>query len=136
MTETPKLDWKKIKTFEDACACKKVEPKDVVDFNESIELTPKQKRRNATAKLEFVIEVMNEGVEPDYTPDNEQDKFEPVWYKKAVPGGGFLWVCNHNTIGHNLSVSGSRLVFLHHERMLHVVKQEQFQDLYNLHLSY
>lgn len=113
----------KVKSFEDALAIAGAQEKDVIPFKK-----PKnefQRGLNATAKLMFIADVLNEGWIADWNNRN-QEKYYP-WFYNAGAGSGFAYG-DYRYVNSRSSV-GSRLAFKSSE--LAEYAGEQFLDIYN-----
>jgi len=108
----------RVKTFEDACKEIGVKPESL--FTEKDTLDEK-----AYKKLKIIIQVINEGWEPNWEDTNEI-KWYP-WFKARPSGFGFsLSLCDRwCTFTH----CGSRLCLSSKEKAEYVGKQ--FEDIYN-----
>lgn len=115
------MDYKKIKSFEDACQVLGLNP-------EEFRITFPQKAAHhgnalaAHAKLVIIAEALNGGWQPDWDDYNEY-KYYP-WFEMSPSG----FRCNGYGSGYAGSDVGSRLCFK--SRELAIYAGETFEDLY------
>ncbi|MBX7204175.1 MAG: hypothetical protein K1X81_02010 [Bacteroidia bacterium] len=110
-----------VKTFEDACAIRGVNPNDVLPYASPV--NKEQKAINAIAKISFIRSVLNEGWQPDWT-NNSEYKYYPFFDMTAGSGLSYF------DYDHSLSYSdvGSRLCFKSAELARYA--GSQFADIY------
>lgn len=116
------MNYKKIKSYKDACKALNIEPISDEVFN----AFPKAERENVKAyhQLTVITRAINDGWEPDFK-NREQRKYEPYAYID-IAGHAFA-----NTFGAPSATStlfGSRICFPDYERATFAV--ETFKDLY------
>lgn len=116
-----------IKTFEDACKERSLDPNALPD----VSMLPEHHRKSITAyfKLIIIAEALNDGWNPDYS-DYDQYKYYPYFGvdadKKRPSGFGFSSAyCAGWAPGTDV---GSRLCFKSREIALYAA--EQFKELY------
>ena len=117
-------DFKKIKTFEDACLKLSLDPVKVLpDFSNF----PEQHRKAmiAHAKLVIIAEALNDGWKPNWKNDN-WDKYYPWFVMGSSSGAGFA--CDVYDGWSSVSNVGSRLCFKSAEIAKYAGKQ--FKKLY------
>lgn len=90
----------------------------------------KQIRKNAGDMLELIIEVLNEGWEPDYSNSNEQKWYPYFEYNKRTGRFSYSGYVYDNVY----SFVGSRLVFKN--RALAEFAGKLFIDIYNDYMLY
>lgn len=123
-----KFDYKKIKTFEDACKKLGIDPAKLPDLNG----IPEEFHKPIIAgyKLMIVYKAINNGWRPDWGNWNEY-KYYP-WFKVLSSGFGFSdadYYC-----GYAYAVVGSRLCTDTSNKALFIAKQ--FEELYRDYLLY
>lgn len=83
-----KFDYKKIKTFENACEKEGINPELLPD----VSMIPEEYRKSIIAhyKLQIIYKAINNGWNPNFE-DSIQNKYYPWFYFNTVPasGGGF-----------------------------------------------
>ena len=120
------MDYKKIKTFEDACTAKGISATlpDVSAF-------PEKHRKAILAffMLIIVVEALNDGWEPNWNDEYEY-KYYPWFDMRSAAGSGF----SSSSYGHDYSTTGvgSRLCFKTREHAQHTAKH--FEALYKDYL--
>jgi hypothetical protein len=117
-------NFKKIKTFEDACKKLGLDPVKVIpDFS----MYPEQDKKAliAHAKLVIIAKALNDGWKPDWENGN-WDKFYP-WFKMSSSSGAGFAYGDCDGWGSDSSV-GSRLCFVSSEVAEYAGKQ--FEELY------
>ena len=111
-----KLDWKDIKTFEDACTALDIDPDAVCcDVDTSDEVAYKM--------LKVIIQAINQEWTPDWS-NTSQRKWYP-WFNLSSGFGfdGSCYVC-----GNSCTAVGSRLCFESEEKSNHA--GQQFLEIY------
>ena len=93
----------RVKTFEDACEIKNVDPNTILPYQ--MPSNSFEKGINAMAKLMIIAEVLQEGWEADYTNRN-QYKYYP-WFEMGKAGFGFsgtdcAYVYSYSGVGSRL----------------------------------
>jgi hypothetical protein len=121
------MKFKDIKTFEDACRERSVDPNALPD----VSMLPERHRKSMVAyfKLCIIVEAINDGWEPDYS-NTDQFKYFPYFAVEADtdrPSGFGFSDANYVSWGARTAV-GSRLCFSTREMALYAA--EQFKDLY------
>ena len=116
------MNYKKIKSYADACKALNVKPLSDEVFN----AFPKAERENLKAyhKLTVITRAINEGWEPDYS-NHSQRKYEPYMYTNTA---GLAYATAYNAPSHTYTTVGSRLCFPDYERATFAV--ETFKELY------
>ena len=120
------MDYKKIKTFEDACTAKGISATlpDVSAF-------PEKHRKAILAffMLTIVVEALNDGWEPNWNDEYEY-KYYPWFDMRSAAGSGFsASLCGR--VG-TITTVGSRLCFKTREHAQHTAKH--FEALYKDYL--
>ena len=114
-----KESYKKITTWEQFCKASKTNPK-LPDFS----TFPEEDRAHMAAdyQLARIIKFFNEGVIPDYTPGNNQKKYEPYFYvvKDSSKPSGFALSSGGYGLAYDYSFVGLRFAFLDYDSMRHV----------------
>jgi hypothetical protein len=112
-----KFDYKKIKTFEDACKKEKLNPEDLPDVSK----IPEEFRKPVMAglKLMIVYKAINNGWKPDWGNFN-QGKYYP-WFKVLSSGFGFS--AAHYYYGSTGATVGSRLCTDTSEKAIYIGSQ-------------
>jgi len=126
--ETFKYSWKDIKTVADALKANGKTLDEVLPFKNPVKGKDgeysDQESINAYALLIEVARAVNEDVDPNYNDSNEA-KYEPRF---LMSGSGFSYgACVNWCTGTGV---GSRLCYRTHEKMMHVVSQPEFLQLY------
>ena len=124
----PELDAEitdKVKTFEDACRIKGIDPNSEFFTSEVLQAHEKAQR-----KIETIIEVLNEGWKPNWGNSSEA-KYYP-WFKRSSSGVGF----SYDDYYYDLTGTavGSRQVLKTRELAIYAGKQ--FESIYNTMLNF
>ena len=125
-----KESYKKITTWEQFCKASKTNPK-LPDFS----TFPEEDRAHMAAdyQLARIIKFFNEGVIPDYTPGNNQKKYEPYFYvvKDSSKPSGFALSFHGCVDVYVFSFVGSRLLALDVESLEHITEHfiGEFENL-------
>lgn len=111
------MNYKKIKSYEDACKALNIQPLADEVFN----AFPKAERKNVKAyhQLTVITRAINEGWEPDFS-NREQRKYEPYMYTDNA-GLAFAYTYNRPleyVYGYRLSA------LLHRLRTRHVCRRD------------
>lgn len=116
------MNYKKIKSYEDACKALNIQPLADEVFN----AFPKAERKNVKAyhQLTVITRAINEGWEPDFS-NREQRKYEPYMY---TDNAGLAFANTGNAPSITNTYVGSRLCFPDYERATFAV--ETFKELY------
>ena len=124
----PELNAKitdRVKTFEDACKIKGIDPNSDFFTNSILE-----NHEIARRKIQTIIEVLNEGWKPNWDNSSET-KYYP-WFKWSSSGVGFSYhVYGYADTGTDV---GSRQVLKTKELAVYVGKQ--FESIYNTMLNF
>jgi hypothetical protein len=116
----------RIESFEDACKELGRDPERELPYRKDTTV-PRFISRNAHAKLETIIEALNEGWIPDYS-NIKETKYFP-FLKKNPSGLGLSYDCYYFGYSSSASGVGSRLLLCSHELAEYVGKK--FIDIYN-----
>ncbi|MCC6867050.1 MAG: hypothetical protein IT280_12920 [Ignavibacteria bacterium] len=121
------MDYKKIKSFEDACKARKIDPKALPE----VSMLPviHQKAIVAHYKLIIIAEAINDGWQPNWNDSNEW-KYYP-WFEVETDEdrpAGFGFSCTSYVGWSTITSVGSRLCFKTRETAVYAGKQ--FADLY------
>ena len=122
----------KVKSYEDACEVKGVDPVENLPYKEPVNTD--QKAINAFAKITTIIQVLNEGWQPDWNNDDEY-KYYPWFDMETYPdqvGSGVGFSFGGYGCGGSASGVGSRLVF--RTRALAEYAGKQFLDIYRAYM--
>ena len=116
------MNYKKIKSYKDACKALNIEPLSDEVFN----AFPKAERENVKAyhQLTIITRAINDGWEPDFK-NREQRKYEPYAYTNTA---GLAFANTPYAPSLANAYIGSRLCFPDYERATFAV--ETFKDLY------
>lgn len=116
------MNYKKIKSYEDACKALNIQPLADEVFN----AFPKAERKNVKAyhQLTVITRAINEGWEPDFS-NREQRKYEPYMY---VDNAGLACARTYYAPSNTSTDVGSRLCFSDYERATFAVNT--FKELY------
>jgi hypothetical protein len=121
---TPKFDYKKIKTFEDACKKLNVDPSRLPDVSG---ITGEfAKPITAVYKLYIIYKAINNGWTPDWS-NRRQDKYYPwFWVSSSgfgFSGAGYFFDLTDSPVGSRLCTDSS-------EKALYIAKQfsAEFQE--------
>lgn len=116
------MNYKKIKSYKDACKALNIEPLSDEVFN----AFPKAERENVKAyhQLTVITRAINDGWEPDFK-NREQRKYEPYAYTNTA---GLASADAYDAPSNTHTLIGSRLCFPDYERATFAV--ETFKDLY------
>jgi len=127
-TAAKKFDYKKIKTFEDACKKLGIDPAKLPDLNG----IPEEFHKPIIAgyKLMIVYKAINNGWRPDWSNWN-QYKYYP-WFRVLSSGFGFS--CANFGSACTATCVGSRLCTDTEDKALYI--GTQFQDLYKDYFLY
>ena len=123
-----KFDFRKIKTFEDACTKLALDPKHLPD----VSMIPEEfsKPIIAAYKLMIIFKAINQGWTPDWS-DSDQYKYYP-WFRVLSSGFGFSTTAYDHTI--TFTCVGSRLCTDSSEKAMYVA--EQFKAEYQEYFLY
>lgn len=124
------MDYKNIKSLEDACKVNGTNVADVLPYDPSKVLTPKQQWLNACATLEEVYTAVNKDEPVDYS-NHDQEKWFPVFRSN---GAGFGFSASNCRYVNTTSTVGSRLCSTSEEKADYV--GEQFIDVYRVFLAH
>ncbi len=123
-TVKSELDYKTIKTFEDACTKLGIDPKQLPDSSGM--LAELKKPIIAAYKLMVILKAINNGWTPDWT-NSSQWKYYP-WFRVLSSGFGFsdsdyYYVYSFTSVGSRLCTDTS-------EKALYVAKQfeQEYKD--------
>jgi len=116
------MDYKEIKSYEDACKALSVAPISEQAFN----AFPKSDRANLMAyyKLTVITRAINDGWQPNWNDRNE-DKYEPYYFTNSA---GLSYALARRVPSYTIAYIGSRLCFRDYDRVLYAV--HTFDDLY------
>ena len=116
------MDYKKIKSYADACKVLGIEPL----ADEAFNAFPKAEREDVKAyhQLSVITKAINNGWEPNWS-DRSQEKYEPFVYTDSA---GLAYAYTHRTPSYTDTNIGSRLCFPDYERATYAV--DTFGDLY------
>ena len=111
------IDYKTIKTYDDAVEARPVDDDDIIYETDSPHIV-------AYKKICHIVKTINNGWTPDWSNDN-QHKYNP-YFKVSPSGSGFSDLhCDFDCAG---TLVGSRLLTDSGEKALYMANQ--FQDLY------
>lgn len=121
------MDYKKIKSFEDACKAVNIDPKALPE----VSMLPAihQKAIVAHYKLIIIAEAINDGWQPNWNDSNEWKYFP--WFEVEADEdrpAGFGFSYSYYDIWPSSTLVGSRLCFKTRETAIYAGKQ--FEDLY------
>jgi len=116
------MDYKEIKSYEDACKALGVAPISEQAFN----AFPKSDRANLMAyyKLTVITRAINDGWQPNWS-DRDEEKYEPYYFTNSA---GLSSAPTHPVPTNAYAPIGSRLCFRDYDRVLYAV--HTFDDLY------
>ncbi len=121
------MNYKEIKSYEDACKVLGLKPLADEVFN----AFPKAEREDVKAyhQLSVITKAINEGWEPDWT-NRKEEKFEPYMYTNNA---GLAYAITHYAPSSAYTYIGSRLCFPDYERAAYAVAT--FGELYKAYFS-
>jgi hypothetical protein len=122
-TLVPQKITDRIKSWEDVCNFLSLDPKRCLPFDTELPYSSKDEiSGNAYFKLCKIIEVLNEGWEPNWDNSNEP-KYYPWFYMDSKADSGFGLSYDDCAYDYSRTTVGSRLCFKSSELAIYAAKQ-------------